>query len=361
MFKLLLRTATLLAFIAISLTVTGEAFLRLTSPSHEYLTPNVKAHADLGYHIPPFEAGHDEWGFRNERVPEQADTVVIGDSFAYGVSVSASQTWPAILAEQMEQPVYNMSTGGYGLRQYQYLLEEYALKLKPKTIILSLYMGDDLASAATNQRSESSYDADESNPSRTEPDKTPFNLRHWLASHSFLYHEVVQSKIGDVVRYVEGWLLSKPVNNAHFVHFEFQDIRTIFTPHSRLKNIPLDANGDFGNVLEVLLKMKEICVENGVAFEVVIFPTKERVLSSLVAKKKDLSSPTYEVLVEAERRASAKLSELLAESDIKYVELYPVLSEANGTKLFYQDSNGHMAKGGHKIAAKRVENVLFQK
>lgn len=360
MFKSFLKAVTLLAFIVITIVVAGEAYLRLMSPSYEYLTPNFKAHADLGYHIPPLEAGHDEWGFRNERVPEQADTVVIGDSFAYGVSVSASQSWPAILAEQMGQPIYNMSTGGYGLRQYQYLLEEYALKLKPKRIILSLYLGDDLATAV-KQLPESSHGAEASNPSGTMPDQKPFNFRHWLASHSFLYHEVVQSKIGDVVRYIEGWLLSEPVNNAHFVHFEFRDIRTIFTPHSRLKNIPLDVNRDFRNVSEVLLKMKDICVENGVVFEVAIFPTKERIFSSFVAKKKDFSSPTYDVLVEAERRADAKLSEFLAESGIKYVELYSVLSEVNETKLFYQDSNGHMTKNGHKIAAKRIKNVLFQK
>ncbi len=85
------QTAIKVGFLTISvfimMAVLGEYILRLFTPSHNYLTPKLSYHKQLGYHVEPFHAGHDAWGFRNQEIPERVDTVTIGDSFTYGTSV----------------------------------------------------------------------------------------------------------------------------------------------------------------------------------------------------------------------------------------------------------------------------------
>ena len=81
--------------------------------------------------------------FRNARRPETADIVCIGDSMTYGVIVPASESWPVILAKLSGESVYNMGLGGYGPIQYLYLLQNLAVKLRPRTVIVGFYFGND--------------------------------------------------------------------------------------------------------------------------------------------------------------------------------------------------------------------------
>jgi hypothetical protein len=38
----------------------------------------------LGIRLPGKSGGHDNWGFRNAKVPETAEIVTLGDSHSYG-------------------------------------------------------------------------------------------------------------------------------------------------------------------------------------------------------------------------------------------------------------------------------------
>lgn len=99
--------------------------------------------------------------------------------------------------QYVDQPIYNL--GGYGVMQYQYLLETYDIQLKPRQVIVGLYLGYDIT-VRTSQPIGDRNVQHSLNQSR-------FNVRLWLAMNSFFYHFVVQSQIGNWVRLVENWWL----------------------------------------------------------------------------------------------------------------------------------------------------------
>ena len=56
-------------------------------------------------------------------------------------------SWPYVLGRLSGRDVYNMALGGYGPNQYFELLSTKAVILRPQTIIVGLYMGDDFENA----------------------------------------------------------------------------------------------------------------------------------------------------------------------------------------------------------------------
>ena len=86
----------------------------------------------------------DADGFRNPGVPETAAIVAIGDSHTYGFNARPEEAWPAQLSELSGRPVYSLGMGGYGPLQYLHLVER-ALELRPRWVILGLYVANDLS------------------------------------------------------------------------------------------------------------------------------------------------------------------------------------------------------------------------
>lgn len=335
--------------------VLGECTLRLLSPAHNYLTPKFSYHDRLGYHIEPFVAGHDAWGFRNQNIPDHVDTVVIGDSFTYGVSVSANDAWPSVLANGVNQPIYNLSIGGYGVKQYQYLLESYAAQLKPRQVIIGLYLGDDIAVKTST--------SDRSTAAKRKPAQHSFNVRHWLGTNSFFYHFVVQSQVGDWVRFIENWWLNTEPSSERYIFFDSVTNRTIFTPQTRLKNLDLTYERNqigLEKLKSAILEMERFCHSQEIIFKMVVFPTKERVYMEQYLSSDSKGYPIMNRLFSAEDKVREQLTRFLNEHQIAHLDLLELLVlENRRRKLFFQDSNGHMAREGHKIAAKGIENELF--
>ncbi len=350
-----IKAGFLIINVIIAIVMIGECLLRLFVPSHNYLTPNLSYHEQLGYHVEPFHAGHDAWGFRNREIPDKVDTVTIGDSFTYGVSVSASDAWPAVLANKVNQPIYNLSIGGYGAMQYQYLLETYAIQLEPRQVILGLYLGDDITVRNPKPSEEDNRQAS--------PVEHRFNVRHWLAANSFLYHVVVQSPIGNWVRLVENWWLTSEPSSERYIFFNNTTNRTIFTPKSRLINLDLSKERNqagLEKLKSVLLEMERFCRTQKVNFKVVIFPTKERVYMDQYLSDDNGDYPIMNQLFSAEDGVRRQLTSFLEQHHIEHLDLLELLAQENKTsRLFFQDANGHMAKEGHKVAAKGIENALF--
>src|SRR5262249_46961898 len=113
----------------------------------DYLLPKLVSDEILRHKVEPNTGGHDAWGFRNKFVPMQADIVAIGDSLTYGISATAANSWPAVLGRTTNRTVYNLSLGGYGPADYDYLLEEKATRLMPSYVITGFYFGNDIADA----------------------------------------------------------------------------------------------------------------------------------------------------------------------------------------------------------------------
>lgn len=103
---------------------------------------------------PTFTCGMrtDERGYRNPTALDQADVVVLGDSFAEGSHVSDEHAWPAILADASGLSVYNLGMSGYEPLEYAASLEQVGLALKPKFVFCQIYEGNDFRSAKADRK-----------------------------------------------------------------------------------------------------------------------------------------------------------------------------------------------------------------
>ena len=64
----------------------------------------------------------------------------------YGFNVATEAAWPQRLGRRLHRSVYQMAKGGYGPGQYLLLFDE-AAALRPKVIIATYYLGNDLFDA----------------------------------------------------------------------------------------------------------------------------------------------------------------------------------------------------------------------
>jgi len=122
---------------------------RFVTPSTapEVTGPEVIPDERLGHRLNPNLPGHDSRGWRNSSALTSADIVVFGDSQTSGVNLPAKialeAAWPQRVGALLHRTVYQMAAGGYGPGHYVLLLEE-ALALKPKVIISTYSVGNDI-------------------------------------------------------------------------------------------------------------------------------------------------------------------------------------------------------------------------
>ena len=100
-----------------------------------------------------FKAFHhtDALGFRNDWPwPARAETVVVGDSVAFGYGVADAEAWPAILGRALPRTrLVNLSLIGGGPQQYLRVYETFGAQLQPKLVLVGVWTLNDFANART--------------------------------------------------------------------------------------------------------------------------------------------------------------------------------------------------------------------
>jgi len=61
-----------------------ELIARLILNPVDYLSPVLVRDEIQGIRLPGKSGGHDNWGFRNAKLPETAEIVALGNSHSYG-------------------------------------------------------------------------------------------------------------------------------------------------------------------------------------------------------------------------------------------------------------------------------------
>jgi len=98
----------------------------------------------------------NEMGLRGQdpvAVGDSLEIVALGDSFTFGIGVEDGETWPARLEEALSRPgvpadVHNLGVPGYGAPEAVARLERLGAMLRPRLILLALFVGNDLQEAA---------------------------------------------------------------------------------------------------------------------------------------------------------------------------------------------------------------------
>jgi hypothetical protein len=349
----------------------AEGISRIFLDPIDFLKPTQVPDGILGLRLEPYSGAHDSWGFRNKKVPKSAEIVAIGDSHTYGISAKASYSWPSILQRLSGRTVYNLSLGGYGPVEYNYLLKTKALTLGPSLVIVGLYLGNDISnafgSAYGNDYWKSLRRTDfkpERKIMRFKADRQTFSykLSQWLPGNSVLYRLVSSSVVGDELRNLREIYIGEEVimfrEKAH-------NITTGFTPTSKLKAMNLkipEVREGLRITLELIDQMSELCRKKGVNFLVVLIPTKETVYSDFIKNNNSLpKSQTIDELIRSESELNDKVKTYLKRHDIAYVDvLGPLRNAAGSVQLYPTNFGGHTNGNGYEIIAKSIHRYLLE-
>lgn len=367
-----------LVFIAIAVALpAGELALRLFGNPVDYLEPQLVKDDILGHRIVPCSAYHDAWGFRNRMVPAQSDIVAIGDSQTYGTSATASRSWPAQLAQITGRNVYNMSVGGYGPMEYEYLLTDKALALKPSFVVVGLYMGNDLGDAygAVYGREHwknlrrglepgTASSAGTQTPSQTEAwvaSKRFGDLRKWLSRHSTLYR-LLTLTCGSSMRMFEMKHFRPTIQGGVLVTDSGGNVLTGLTPYMRHQALDISSrriNEGIRLSVDALARMHQTCRDSGIAFLVAVIPTKESVYAGLgrIADSKDREM--IDRVVADEHSAIDQITRQLTALGVPNVDLLPCFrAAATNTPLYPCNFDGHPNANGYRILADVVSGYV---
>ncbi len=350
-----------------------EAALRLILNPVDYLSPTLIKDVVLGIKLPPRGGGHDDWGFRNRKVPVTAEIIALGDSHTYGNCAKMGESWPAMLEKITGKSVYNMGMGGYGPNQYFYLLTNRALALKPKLVICGLYFGDDFDNAFrmtygseywSSLRSQQISDV---NGDIWEPIQAltrQKQLRNWLSRNSIGYRLIVHGLFSSVKGKWQIHDAARSSDSGVTLRIPKTGINEAFLPKNILRGIDQEAQSVTEGTritFKLLKEMNDICRSNQITFIVAAIPTKETVFANFLDHNPTLKlSNTLDRLLANEVLARDKLFAFLEADRIPRIDLLPGLRDAIPLRHLYFESafDMHPNKNGYRVIAEQISRSI---
>ena len=321
----------------------SEGLLRMLTPYPVNLQSNMVPHPQLGYVLDPEMADVDVNGFRNAEVPQEVDIVTIGDSHTQGFNVTSDQSWPGQLARQLDQSVYNMGVGGYGPLQYKTLVIN-ALKMKPRHVVLGLYLGNDLADAVQGigkRHTENAVD----NSFR----------------HSIKYHTAVGSMATQLIRKSAigrpaGFGINHPQNPTYVAARRIESLAKSLD----LSDVAIAAA--LKQTAEMLVAANQQCLQQGTTLTVMLIPTRESVYFENQKNRATELSGTLELVANRELETRTWLASVLTNQKVAFVDILPAMAAALDAKpeVYPSHDEGHPLAGGYATYAASVSQKLSQ-
>lgn len=354
----------------------AEVVLRLVVHPGDFMPAEMIHHPVLGHAVKPETTLHDEWGFRNRRVPERSDIVAIGDSFTYGNAAFRDQSWPHRLGKLLGEPVYNMGMGGYGPLHYLHLARNQTRDLKPRTVIVAFYLGNDvldsyyLAHTNTHWSSWRESRAEEGLKDMRNivaPTVTTFEpIRRWLSRNSVIYW-IVRG-----IRQRMQWQ-----DDSHFapknpdVQWAWHDpaesrVRTSFTPEVTLSHVDLsDARVREGLSItnRALAALRAEVESQGARLLTVLIPSKEFAYCRYLKSVSTTLPAKHAAVCEAERRLYVEMRRMIDETHgLPVVDTLGTIEGAiaEHQALYPSNNDSHFAAPGYELVARSVSEALVR-
>ncbi|MFA5996854.1 MAG: hypothetical protein WC790_04070, partial [Candidatus Paceibacterota bacterium] len=331
----------------------------------------------FGFVITPGSDTHDAWGFKNRLVPTTTDIVAIGDSHTYG-TYGADTDWSAFLEKSSGRDIYNLSVWGYGPVEYLGLLPR-ALSLHPHTVVIAVYLGNDVFNAYdaayhraawTALRDPSFVDAVPVDSSTFKETHIAFRgLRDFLREHLAVYRllgdgsRLLRERLGMASPRTVGtrdWATTDL--DASLIYDETPSVATKFWPASRIKGVDLStpevAEG-LAVTKRVFIAMKEMADKQGVPILFAFIPEKEEVYAPLVAQT-GLSNAVFDASVQHETHIRAELAEFCSARHLYCTDMLPGLqaSVASGDAVYRFHWDEHPAPDGYAVYASLIQDAL---
>jgi len=317
----------------------------------------------LLYRLPAHYAdGIDALGFRNDRVDEHYDVVILGDSHTYGYNAANNQTWPARLHAVTGLTAYNFGLGGYGVAQYRMLAELGVDKFSPRLLVVTVFLGNDLADTC--------YIAN--------------RLPHWR--DEYVRNGFAQPGCGD--RFDPGWSLRRQavsrwqsfsgwlrgtrlgsmlmqhawlplrdefgfrfgMKTADRLYLDTPDIRTVIASHYAHGDV--DSAAGLRIAEKLLLQIKVLVEQHGAKLALFIVPSKPSALLEYVEGRNITVPPAVRSDVEAERRYEGELIGFADRHDIPWANARSALMNAvvsSDGPLYPSDADDHPTARGYQV------------
>lgn len=385
--RLLFRiAAVIVALLAAELLLLG---LRTLSPRIDYaLSPPwlriTVPDPTLGVRPSPYYPEHDEWGFRNDHVPDECDVLAVGDSMTYGYGAPPTGAWPQQLAARTGLRIYNASFGGYGPCEYLALAKR-GLRLHPRVVVVGVFPSNDLVDAY-----ESTWLADRAPQLRPDDDAlrrrieaarhdaplgaaahrilaeggapTDWPLHRFLAEHGSLWglmRACLQiSTPDDSFRGAGNHGDPFMTASARHGRVAWPDAdRTVFLPPALFmlkldRRDPRIADGE--RILhEALAAIRTAVGEAGAHLAVLVIPSKQVVYADRLATMTGPNAAALETVVAREREVIASLLRFLADEDFTTVDATQALRAAldAGDHPYPESDDEHPNAAGYAAIA----------
>jgi hypothetical protein len=359
---------------------------------HQRLRPNLKTycawqHGDIvrmgllppelfagETHRYPFET--DAEGFRNPMVREKIDVAALGDSFVDAMTSPREESWPARLEQITGATVQNYGTSAFGPQQELYVLQDYAVRHQPREVVLAYFAGNDLFDAER-------FDSWERGGDKPGEESTGWRLKKKYRRFETLYLFTLARVALPA---------AKPPKRSPAIFQEapgfdrgaFQiragegTLRFAFMPPYLQKLVlsrgEIERSRGWGLVRETLIRMRELCAQNGSGFTVMFIPSKDEVYWPLVERSLGneelqraidfVNTYNHMTLRPADIRANrlaqnGLMRDFCAASGILFLDLTPALEQAAATgRAVYFPDDAHWNAAGHEIAARELAKIL---
>jgi hypothetical protein len=321
----------------------------------------------LRYRLPPnLFAEIDSRGFRNKTEKGPFNIVVLGDSHAYGYGVRAENSFPANLSRLTGKSVYNFGMGGYGPAQYAYLVDQ-AVALQPKTLVVSLFMGNDPINACEianileywrgyfeNHGLITQHCGSSPLPEQKIQKSRLSRIKAWLKNTrtgSLLNQHVwlpIRNRIS--LQLHSGQYTDRVVVNDKLV-------KSIFPVWPNYTPAAADGIGITKHFLSVIRSKTE---QAGINLVLAILPSKQNIyLDFLTQLQRDLPEEFVGSVV-AERAYIKELTGYGLQSGFKVADATSLLAKAasDNTVLYPADDDSHPTSAGYLIYAKSIADKL---
>ncbi|MCA8952605.1 MAG: hypothetical protein KDE27_24040 [Planctomycetes bacterium] len=342
----------------------AEIGIRFAGPV--YAAPaRIVSDEDLGHAVLPGTGETDAWGFRNERVPERADALFVGDSQTWGFFLEREQSFPAQFGELTGLSTYQMANGGYGPVRYRELVRR-GLALQPKLVVVGFYFGNDLWDACSGAGLPNAEDLRDPKRSYGPPRPPEAAEEHapnwvmggldWLQQSSRLVGlagETVKARLRGTASVLDAQPGAIAVTEGN--------VGTLLLPKYREPALDL-RNKTLADALRVseqcLQDIGSDCAKAGCKAVLLAIPTKEYCYAEWL-KAHGRAMPELEELRSRETAVRARVFAAAKAGGLELVDLAPICIAAlqADTPIWAGNGDGHLNANGHRAAAQAIAGI----
>lgn len=294
---------------------------------------NKENHSALGYVLSSRFPDVDSFGFRNAyRNRRGGEVAAIGDSHTYGIQVSSSESWPAILSDKTGRDVYNYGIPGYSPYQYHFLVKQ-AINDGAKYVIVALLLqldeGSDLGIPCDLMTTEYYQEFDKLVDNNYEILCSKFMKTDLNDNHVFWKRakEVLKTKIA--ITSAAYWL----VYRKHWSYSRFEKSYGKITYRIRIEQPLLNGfESRIASLKETLRSIRDMCSLQSVACGILLLPSVGRTIS--LVKSDNIVKKNESILeLKLELALVDDIKRFLTANDMAFTDAAPYVASAFQERL----------------------------